>query len=104
MKSFNSVGYYSVESEEDMPKTPHYAVMEFGSMYIPGDERSQSNPGHGYPAETVATRSYLVFMSKETWEAYISKLKLQKYGKTAFVALYTTPATITQTINVSVKV
>ena len=37
-----------------MPQTPHYAVLVYKvrRITIPGDERSRTHPGHGYPEHT----------------------------------------------------
>ena len=32
--------------------TPFYSVLIKNSVTIPGDERSRTNPGHGYPEST----------------------------------------------------
>ena len=37
-----------------------YAVIVERSVYIPGDERSRTNPGHGYPATTEYFQNSLV--------------------------------------------
>jgi hypothetical protein len=36
-----------VHSKENIPKGSHWAIIEFGSITILGDERSRTNPGHG---------------------------------------------------------
>lgn len=43
-----------VKGPADVPNEPHFAVIIYGvrSIYIPGDERSRTNPGHGYPGGT----------------------------------------------------
>jgi hypothetical protein len=37
----------------DVPTGEHYLVVVFGTetVHIPGDERSRTSPGHGYPAD-----------------------------------------------------
>lgn len=37
-------------SPSDIPKKEHWAILDFVTVHIPGDERSRTNPGHGYPA------------------------------------------------------
>jgi hypothetical protein len=32
-----------------IPQEEHFAVVYSDSIFIPGDERSRTNPGHGYP-------------------------------------------------------
>jgi hypothetical protein len=43
-----------VKGPDDVPIGPHFAVIIYGkrSIYIEGDERSRTAPGHGYPAHT----------------------------------------------------
>jgi len=43
-----------VKRPEDIPEVPHYAILLFSSesVYFPGDERSRTCPGHGYPEHT----------------------------------------------------
>lgn len=36
----------------DIPKEPHYQLVYMEKTFIPGDERSQTNPGHGYGERT----------------------------------------------------
>jgi len=91
-------GHRWVYSRSDIPTEPHYAVMEFGTIYIPSDERSRTCPGHGYPESTETKIDYLVFDSKESWEAYVAKNR----SKNIFAA-FVTPATITEKVEVSVK-
>jgi len=71
---FNDDGYCRVKVQEDMPTEPHYAVIEYASTYIPGDERSCTDPGHGYGPETIQYVNYIVFKDRKCWEIYI-KLK-----------------------------
>lgn len=43
-----------VHGPSDVPKGPHYVALVFKqhTYTIPGDERSQTHPGHGYPEST----------------------------------------------------
>lgn len=81
-----------------MPKEPHYAVIEFDSVYIPGDARSEECPGHGYPAHSQETANYIVFENKEVWEIYV-KMNRSKN----IMAVHVTPATIETQVTVSIK-
>ena len=65
----------SVRRPSDMSKGDHLAIIVFGSIYIPGDERSRTNPGHGYPASTETTLSYYVWAveDREYWEYEIAQ-------------------------------
>ena len=38
-------GYRTVVNKaSDVPNGEHYAILEFDTIYIPGDDRSRSNP------------------------------------------------------------
>jgi len=45
-----------VSGPDDVPSVPHYALIVYDttSVYIAGDERSRTCPGHGYPAQDVS--------------------------------------------------
>jgi len=45
-------------------------VFETETIHIPGDERSRTHPGHGYPAHdrTVRTPKIYFFKEKTEWE------------------------------------
>jgi hypothetical protein len=86
---FNRDGYYTVKTKSEMPTEPHYAIIGYESFYIPGDERSRTNPGHGYPASTEYVVTYKVFENREVWEAYISLNKSSN-----ITPVYTIPAKI----------
>ena len=86
-----------VHNKDEMPTEPHYAVMTFSSIHIPGDERSRTNPGHGYAAETVLTKAYIVFESRDAWERYT-----KSNHNDQMIAMHVTPAAITTQTNVSI--
>lgn len=39
-----------VNSPSKIPNKKHWAIFRSTSVSIPGDERSRTSPGHGYPA------------------------------------------------------
>jgi hypothetical protein len=98
---FNRDGYYRVRTKSEMPTENHYAVIEYGSTYIPGDERSRTNPGHGYPARTEYHVEYIVFESRETWEIYI-RLKGASQA-TEITPIYVTTGKIAVETKVSIN-
>lgn len=51
----------------DIPKEEHYAILVPRTIHVPGDERSITNPGHGYPAYDVKCWEYLAFKDKAEW-------------------------------------
>jgi hypothetical protein len=66
-KFFHTIN--KIKFTSDIPPTPHWAVIvdQKEKFDIPGDERSRSNTGHGYPArtETVEYLSYYAFSLSE---------------------------------------
>ena len=76
----------SVRCPSDVPEGAHLALIVFGTIHIPGDERSRTNPGHGYPATTETTVSYYVWdlKDREYWEYEIAD---QEKYKRNYVAL-----------------
>lgn len=75
-----------VGSPADFPTEAHLGIIEFGSIYIPGDERSRTLPGHGYPATTETTVSYYVYPleAEELWRYRITKLETDR---TSYIAI-----------------
>jgi len=71
----------------DIPSVPHFAIMTFGTIHIPGDERSRTNPGHGYPAHTETKVTYYVCDNEEEWKREIHSRMTRKYGNKDFVAI-----------------
>jgi hypothetical protein len=72
---------------EDVPKGHHYAVLVYksSSVFIPGDERSRTNPGHGYPEryETYDSFEHYVSLDKGEWESFVKALHFK--GEKNFV-------------------
>lgn len=73
-----------------VPRTKHYAVIvyESNSVYIEGDERSKTNPGHGYPAHTETFNSFkhYVTQNKSDWIKLIEALENDPDNKLLYVA------------------
>lgn len=94
-----------VTSPSDIPDEPHYVIIEGASVYIPGDERSRTNPGHGYPASTEHFIRYIIFSSKEEWESEIQRRLSSKWEHDKnFRAVYVSPARVQTSVQVSVSV
>ena len=87
-----------------MLQHPHWAIIEFDSIWIPGDERSRTNPGHGYPEHNESVVKYIAFTDESEWKDEIQKrMTGPSYSrKDNFIAIKATPASIKTQINVSV--
>ena len=81
----------------------HYAIMEFVGVYIPGDERSRTNPGHGYPATTERYATYIAYTDKAEWESEVSKRAGKVFGEQNFVAMFVNPAETVIDVRVKVR-
>jgi hypothetical protein len=79
---------HSLSQPSDFPDGPHLAIIDFGTIHIPGDERSKQHPGHGYPAHNETTISYRWWKpeDREFWEAEIAERETS-YKKGTYVAL-----------------
>ena len=72
----------------------HYAIIVFNtrSIYHEGDERSRTNPGHGYPAYTEKVKEFEYFsfpktdVGKESWEKMLKDLYLQEKDIVGFIS------------------
>lgn len=82
---------------QSIPKGPHYAIIESVGIYTPGDERSRTNPGHGYPASTDYYNVYTAYTDKAAWEERIKSLTLRN---SVFVAIEAKPVTVTTTVTI----
>ena len=69
-----------VHSPDQLPKGEHWAIIEGTSVSIPGDERSRTNPGHGYPAHTEDYITYEAFTDKAEFEMELERRLTGKYA------------------------
>ena len=93
-------------SPGDVPQGDHYAIIEFDSVWVPGDERSRTNPGHGYPEHTEPKVNYIVFKTREAWEAEIKDRLAPKFGlpRENWVPVWTRRANIKTTVTVATNI
>jgi hypothetical protein len=99
-----SYKYKTVQNPGDIPVGKHWAIMTFGSITIPGDERSRTNPGHGYPESTQTTTTYKLFESEADWLAEIEKMEAPRtWGrKEDYIALVVERPSITAKVQIRV--
>lgn len=50
-----------------------YAALINDSYHVPGDERSRTNPGHGYPAHDVSFVSFVEFTDEHAMMDWVKK-------------------------------
>ena len=83
-----------------MPDTSHWAIITTTNTYIPGDERSRTNPGHGYPEHYVESINYESFTDYDKFLARVTQMSTRKE---TFKAILANPIEVKTTVTVSVK-
>ncbi len=59
----------------NMANTTHfYMVLIHGHITVPGDERSRTHPGHGYPEHTVDTVTVKEFANEHDLRAWLGSV------------------------------
>jgi len=90
-----------VHDLKEIPKEPHWVIMTQRNIRIPGDERSRTNPGHGYPAHYETCFDYRYFTDEDEWLKEIEEEEKKSYP--SYVAFKSSGA-VEVTKKVSVKV
>lgn len=91
-----------VTEPKNVPKTEHWAIITFDTITIPGDERSRTCPGHGYPEHTESVVRYEAFTDEVEWRMRVHLMEdtfiNSKYPRERnWVAMKVKPATIKTT-------
>lgn len=55
-----------------------YIIIKDVSVSIPGDERSHTNPGHGYPASIETYQEVTEYANEDEWKDRIQKLMVNR--------------------------
>jgi hypothetical protein len=70
-----------IKKPSDFPNGPFWVMVQFSSdsYTVPGDERSRTNPGHGYPEHTVTTDKVemTAFTSESEWKKVVGEAYLE---------------------------
>jgi hypothetical protein len=62
-----------VHDAKEVPSCEHWAIISGTSVTIPGDERSRTNPGHGYPESTEHYITYEAFTDEAEFKAELTR-------------------------------
>ena len=92
-----------VVASPDDPPGEHYVIMGFENILVPGDERSRTHPGHGYPEHTVLTIKCYVYPSYDDWRGEITRRTLDPNGRKNWVPLVVRRPFVTTNISVDVS-
>lgn len=87
-------------TSSDVPKTEHFAIVIFSSIWIEGDERSRTHPGHGYPAHSESKAEYRAFTDRTEWEREVERYAERKDN---YVAMIVKPATVETKVQVKIS-
>ena len=61
-----------INKDSFKPGEEGYAVLKFINVTIPGDERSRTHPGHGYPEYTETYTELWVFDTRRSLEEWVA--------------------------------
>ena len=91
-----------VTTKSKFPTQPHWVIMLFTQTHVPGDERSRTNPGHGYAAHTTHHADYQAYLTEEKFLAALEDMEDRGFASDRYVAFKVEPLTVTKTVSVSV--
>ncbi len=80
-----------------------YAAIVKSSYYVEGDERSRTNPGHGYPAHTVDHNDFVPFKDFEEMQNWVQYEELSKYSKKSYKIIEYVELEVKTAITIEVK-
>ncbi len=94
-----------VTTSGDLPTEPHWAIIKFTTVHIPGDERSRTHPGHGYPARSEAVVNYEAYDDEQDWLDAIQKIEddNRRYSSTSYRAVKVEPVKVNTRIQVTTE-
>lgn len=62
-----------VSDKSMMPKGAHIGVIVFSTRWVEGDERSRTNPGHGYPGHNESIVQYIAFENDAEFSKWVER-------------------------------
>jgi hypothetical protein len=83
------------KTKSEIMSKPHWAIVRNVTTHHPGDERSRTHPGHGYPAHDTVEAVYEPY---ETEVEVLDKVRT-KQSHERFVVIKAQPLTIETTIS-----
>lgn len=95
--------YTHVKQPTDFSTEPQYAIVTFGSYSVPGDERSRTHPGHGYPAHDISTLDIRIYKTEAAWLAEIQRRATERYSSEAWAPLIIRRPEVQMSVHVAVK-
>lgn len=98
------MGVFNVTSVAELPKGEYFAILYPTSITVPGDERSRTNPGHGYPEHREDYWRIEVYAGETQWKEQIHKLATAEgFHRQPYQAVRITPARVITSVVVDVR-
>lgn len=72
-----------------------YIALIKSSYHVEGDERSRTNPGHGYPAQDIEYTEAIEFQTKEDFQRWF-----EANPNKTFRLFQCTPVTVKKTVSI----
>lgn len=91
------------QSIRDIPTVEHFAALVFGSIHIPGDERSRPAPGHGYPERTETRINYIAFDDQQECETWVEQEESTRYGSRNYQLIVAKPCGVSRKTTVEIS-
>lgn len=92
-----------VSAASGMPTGEHWAILTFGRITIPGDERSRQAPGHGYPEHDQATLTYEWFDEEAVFrDELAARYQRGEHARLNVVGIHV-PETFGPSVEISVR-
>ena len=79
------------------------AALIYTSISIPGDERSRTHPGHGYPAHDVEQISIRVFKDDKEMKEWVKEETGKRYSSTKFKLIRYEELSYTTDVNINIE-
>ena len=83
MFQYSKLHITRVDGPDDVPAGDHWAILIFNTRteHVEGDQRSRTNPGHGYPAHDVTHKTYQYWAVSDESTLKKSLLELEEAKK-----------------------
>ena len=81
-----------------------YAALVESSYVVPGDERSRTKPGHGYPEHTVDYTEVIKFKDYDEMITWVKNKESKVFYREKYQIIKYVEMTVSSTIAVEVKV
>lgn len=87
----------------DIPETEHFAAVSFSTYTIPGDERSRTNPGHGYPESTGISGEYIAFDDRAECDEWVKSRENRTLSSSSYRIIKATPMKVEKIVTIKLS-